>query len=424
MSTELSYHLKMLSLRLASTWFRLVGTSFNPLDRSALADPYPLYSRLRAEDPVHWSRMLQAWVLTRYQDVESSLSDPRLSANRQKARSLVARLAIRQQQMSVPLRPGVTMLSNDPPEHTRLRRLVSKAFTPRMVQALRPRIQDIVDTLLDQAQEARRFDFARDFAHPLPVIVIAEMLGIPASDRDMFRQWSDDAVAALAGPFAPPQVMERNRRSVMAMADYFRETIRDRRKSPGADLISSLVAAEEQGQVLTEDEMLATCMLLLVAGNETTAKLLANGMLALLRHPDQLGRLREEPSLVPTAVEELLRYDSPAQMTARVATEELQIDGVRIKTGDLVIPVLGAANRDPAVFERPDQLDVSRDPNPHMAFGDGIHFCLGAPLARAEAQIALSALLQRMPNLRLVGEPRWDGSFVLRGVSSLPVECQ
>jgi cytochrome P450 len=265
-------------------------------------------------------------------------------------------------------------------------------------------------------------DLIRDLAYPLPVIVIAEMLGIPPQERDQFKRWSDEIAATLGGPFTPPEVLERARKSANELADYFRGVIEERRREPAEDLISGLIAAEEQGQILSEDEMLATAMLLLVAGNETTTNLIGNGTLALLRNPDQLRRLRDDPSLIPAAVEELLRYDGPVQGTGRVAMEELEIDGRPVKTGQVVFCVLGSANRDPAQFENPDEMDITRQPNEHIAFGDGIHSCLGAPLARAEGQIAFETLLRRFPNPCLeTDNPQWGGSFILRGLKSLPI---
>ena len=314
------------------------------------------------------------------------------------------------------------MLTSDPPEHTRLRRLVSKAFTPRMVEGLRPRIQEIVDRLLDAAAQNGRMDVIRDLAYPLPVIVIAEMLGVPPNHRDQFKHWSDEIVGVLGGPLVPQETLERSRVAVHELAEYLNSVIVERRGEPREDLVSGLIAAEEQGQILSGDEMLATAMLLLVAGNETTTNLIGNGMLSLLRNPDEMERLCADPSQVPTAVEELLRYDGPVQATGRVAMEDLEIGGQKVTKGQAVLTVLGAANRDPAQFGKPDELDLDRQPNEHVAFGDGIHFCLGAPLARAEGQIAFETLLRRFPHPRLeIDNLQWGGSFILRGLKSLPI---
>ena len=399
----------------------MVAVQFNPLLPEVRANPYPLYHQLREEEPVHWSELLEAWVLTRYDDVSALLKDSRFSADRRKANNRFAQEAVKRMQEGGPLADATTMLGADPPEHTRLRGLVSKAFTPRVVEAMRPHIQEIVDSLLDDVQESGRMDIIGDLAYPLPVIVIAEMLGVPPADRDDFKRWSDDIVATL-GPLAAPEVIEQARISIQEMADYFNAVIAERRREPREDLLSGLIAAEERGEVLSEEELLATCILLLAAGNETTTNLIGNGMLALLRHPEQLEKLRDQPSLTDSAVEEFLRYDGPVQSTARVATEQLEIRGKTIEQAQLVIALLGAANRDPEQFPNPDELDVARQPNQHIAFGQGIHYCIGASLARMEGQIAFETLLRRMPNPRLeTEEQEWGGNFILRGLKRLPI---
>jgi cytochrome P450 len=398
---------------------------FNPFRPQVVADPYPYYRLYREEEPVHFSQTLDAWVLTRYRDVEAVLNDGRFSANRRLARNRFAQMMVQQEMQRMgPVGQVVTMLGADPPDHTRLRRLVSKAFTARAVESLRPRIQSLVDGLLDTAEQKGDFDLIADLAFPLPVIVIAEMLGVPPEDRDTFKRWSDDVAASL-GLLTPPDVAERARRSIIEMTEYFSQAVAERRRRPREDLISGLVAAEEQGQALSEQEVLATLVLLLVAGNETTTNLIGNGMLALFRHPDQWERLCRQPELVRTAVEELLRYESPAQATSRVALEEIEIDGHRIEPYQLVFCILGSANRDPEIFAEPDRLDIAREPNPHLAFGDGIHFCLGAPLARAEAQAAFSALARRFPHIRpREGAPEWAPNYILRGLKRLPVSVR
>jgi cytochrome P450 len=400
----------------------MVTVQYNPFVPDVHANPYPSYERLRSEDPVHWSPMMEVWVLTRYDDMVAVLTDNRWSADRRQTRNRFAAEAVRRQEEFGPFGRTQTMLTSDPPLHTRLRRLVSKAFTPRMVEGLRPRVQEIVDELLDAVQGGGRMDVIRDLAYPLPVIVISEMLGVPPEDRDRFKHWSDEIVGALNGPFATQEVLERARGSVNELATYMHGVIEERRREPRDDLMSGLIAAEEQGQILSEDEMLATAMLLLVAGNETTTNLIGNGMLALLRNPEQMRLLRDDPSLIPTAVEELLRYDGPVQGTGRVATEPMEIDGRLVEPQQAVLCMLAAANRDPAQFERPDELDVTRQPNEHLAFGDGIHFCLGAPLARLEGQIAFQSLLERLPEPRLAAEElHWGGTFILRGLTGLPI---
>jgi len=316
------------------------------------------------------------------------------------------------------------MLDRDPPDHTRLRGLVSKAFTPKALESLRPRIQQIVDGLLDQIERRGEMDLIEEFAYPLPVIVICEMLGVPVKDHERFKHWGLDIARGLDAIMLPPD-SEVGKRSVSgrrALAEYFRALIAERRAAPRDDMLSALIAAEEAGDKLSEEELLASCILLLVAGHETTVNLIGNGTLALLKHPEQLRRLRENPGLIGSAVEELLRYDGPVQRTARIPSEDLVIGGKTIPKGEMVMPFLGAANRDPAQFPDPDRLDITRTDNRHIAFGMGIHFCLGAPLARMEGQIAISTLLRRLPKLALASQlPEHRQSLTLRGLVSLPV---
>jgi pimeloyl-[acyl-carrier protein] synthase len=394
------------------------GIQFNPMDPAFVADPYPTYRRLRAEDPVHHSP-LGFWVLTRYDDVIAALRDPRLAKE-----AIAAFVAAR---FGAPMPAlGLSMLDRDPPDHTRLRSLVSKAFTPRVVEGLRPRIQQIVDGLLDRVQSAGSMDLIEEFAYPIPVIVICEMLGVPVEDHERFKGWSLDIARGLDSVLLPPDsdVPRRSMAARGALADYFRELIARRRASPRADMLSGLIAAEEAGDRLSENELLATCILLLIAGHETTVNLIGNGTLALLRHPDQLRLLRGNPGLIAGAVEELLRFDGPVQRTARIPSEDVVIDGHTIAKGEMLMPFIGAADRDPAQFPEPDRLDITRTDNRHIAFGWGIHFCLGAPLARVEGQIAINTLVQRLPKLALATDaPEFRQSLTLRGLKSLPVRC-
>ncbi len=390
---------------------------FNPMDPEFVADPYPMYHRLRAEDPVHHSP-LGFWVLTRYPDVLAMLRDPRL-IKEPIAAFVAARFGV-----AVPPGLGLSMLDRDPPDHTRLRGLVSKAFTPRALERLRPEIQQIVDGLLDEVRGRGSMDLIGEFAYPLPVRVICEMLGVPVKDHERFKAWGLDIARGLDAIMLPPDspVGQRSVSGRRALAEYFRELIAERRAAPRDDMLSALIAAEEAGDTLNEEELLATCILLLVAGHETTVNLIGNGMLALLRHPAELRKLRDNPRLIGSAVEELLRFDGPVQRTARIPSEDITIGGQTIGKGEMVMPFLGAADRDPTQFPDPDRLDITRSDNRHIAFGMGIHFCLGAPLARMEGQIAISTLLARLPRLTLAtDQPRFRQSLTLRGLEALPV---
>jgi cytochrome P450 len=395
---------------------------FNPFLPEFRADPYPLYHQLRSADPVHWSAFLGFWVLTRYADCVTVLRDAaRFSADPHNWAGFEG--VVQAMGGPGPLLQMQTkwMLLLDPPDHTRLRTLVNKAFTPRVVEGLRPRIQEIVDSLLDDVQNAGGMDLIAELAYPLPVIVIAELLGVPAEDRDKFKGWSR-GLARTLDPITTPEIIEAGNNATVAFIDYFRTLVAKRRKEPREDLISGLIAAEEQGDRLSEEELLATCVLLFGAGHETTMNLIGNGTTALLRHPDQLAQLSQDPELIQSAVEEFLRYDGPVQMTARTALEDVEIDGKIIPKGQQAIVVLGAANRDPSQFPDPDRLDITRKDNRYLTFSHGIHYCLGAPLARVEAQIAINTLLRRLPALRLqTANLEWRETVTLRGLKALPV---
>jgi pimeloyl-[acyl-carrier protein] synthase len=378
---------------------------FNPLHPRIHADPYPTYRAMRETDPVHWHDGLHLWFLSRYVDVAAVLRDDRFSSEE----------ALEARQL------GRSLLFIDPPDHTRLRALVSRAFTPRRVEGLRPVVTGLVTDLLDRAEwAAGRLELISDFAYPLPVAVIAELLGVPREDRDRFRGWSDDLVNSVE-PVISDDALERIRTAGRELSSYVSEIADERRHQPGDDLLSALVELHEHSEALSHGELLAMCRLLLVAGHVTTSNLLGSGVLALLQNPGQLTKLRADPRLIAAAVEELLRFTSPIQFIGRRALEHVEIGGRSIQKGQLVAAMVGAANRDPEVFADPEALDLARDPNPHIAFGRGIHFCLGAPLARLEGRIAIGELVKRFPNLRLAGEPELRPTVVLRGLERLPL---
>jgi cytochrome P450 len=388
-----------------------------------LANPYPFYDRLRREAPA-LRDPLGVRLLSRYTDVTSALGNPRLSANR-----LDQSLSFRPDRDDPAVRGLFAsikrqMLFLDPPQHTRIRALAAKAFSPARIERMRETIQAIVDRLLDAAAPRGQVDLIADLGVPLPMVLIAEMLGVPASDQSRLKRWSEDYAVFLGGTIAiTTEQMLDLVRSMSEFMGYFRELAAKRRVQPCDDLLTALVQAEEAGDTLDRDDLSATCVLLITAGHETTTNLIGNGALALLRDAGALARLRADPALLPSAVEELLRYDSPAQLSARRATEDLEIAGDRIAAGELVYLALGAANRDPQRFDDPDRLDLARPNNRHVAFGQGPHYCVGAALARMEALAALRTLLARFPAMRLAGEaPRFRANPALRGLESLIVE--
>ena len=389
------------------TWERMEsGVSYNPTSDSVRNYPYDTYDRLREKDPVHRMRMLDAWVLTRYQDVDMALRDHRRF--------------LKDDESSDGYR---SMLYSNPPDHTRLRSLVSKAFTPRSVSELQPRIQRMVEELLDDLEGKNRIDLIESFAFPLPVTVIAEMLGVPPEDMDRFKDWSND-ISLTIEPSLTDEQIRRVQKASEELFEYFEGIMEQRRREPQDDMITALMNAEEEGDRLTHEELLATLMLLLVAGNETTRNLIGNGTLALLRNPDQLQKLRDNPEMLDTAINELLRYDSPVQLDGRIVREEVEIDGNLIRPGQRLICAIGAANRDPAIFTNPNVLDIGRTEKSHIAFGRGIHHCLGAPLAMLEGRVAFSALLDRFPSMNLIAEPEFREQVVLRGVEELWIEAE
>jgi len=392
---------------------------YHLLDPEVLANPYPLFHQLRTEDPVHWDPFLHAWVVTRYQDVVTVLH--RYSAQRTPtpeqlndmglaSLNPIARLMVKQ------------MLFMDAPSHTRLRSLASYAFSPQRVQVLRGHIWDITNRLLDKVQAAGRMDVIADLAEPLPCIVTAEMLGVPVEDYQQLKAWSQDFAEMLGNfqhnPDRVPQILK----SVGEMTSYFRSAMREQLACPRDGLVRSLMNAEVQGDRLSEEEVIANCIVTMVGGQETTTNLIGNGVLSLLRNPSQLERLRSDLSLVPSAVEELLRYESPSQHTARLAPEDTMLGDKRIRKRQAVIAVMAAGNRDPGRFFDPDRLDIARTDNRHLAFGWAAHFCFGAALARIEGQTAFELMLRRLGDWRLEPGPLvWRTNLGLRGLTKLPI---
>ena len=372
-------------------------------------DPYPTYEDLRAE-PVHWEEELKGWVLTGYAEVAAALADSRITrGSGPQDGDLLRRLLTRM------------MLFTDPPDHTRLRALANRAFTPRRIEALRPRISAIVNTQLAEVDEGE-WDLIEGLAYPLPVIVIAEILSLPRADRASFKRWSDDVIAVAAGVGEDPERRERGLRSAHALAEYFGALVAELRTRPNETLLSGLVEAEEEGTRLTAEELLANAILLLMNGHETTTFAVGNGMLALLRHSEELERLRDEPGLIASAVEEILRYDGSVQMRGVSAGDDLELDATKIRAGETLWLAIGATGRDPRQFPEPNRFDIGRSPNRHLQFGAGPHFCIGAALARAEIQLALTGLLARFRRIELAGDTvDWHEIAVFRGPKAVPL---
>lgn len=401
----------------------MAAASFDPWSPAFVADPYPAYAELRSRGPVHYYEPTRQWLVPHYADVSALLRDRRLG------RTYLHRFTHEEFGRTPPPaahEPFHTlndngMLDLEAPDHTRIRRLVSKAFTPRTVEALVPTVERLAAELVAGVRDAGGGDLLAEVAEPLPVAVIAEMLGIPAADRGLLRPWSAD----ICGMFELNPSEETAARAVRASVEfsaYLRELIAERRTSPGDDLISALIAAYEEGDRLSEQEMISTCVLLLNAGHEATVNTTANGWWTLFRHPDQLAALRADHTLLSTAVEELLRYDTPLQMFERWVLDDIEIDGTVIPRGSELALLFGSANRDPAKFEDPDALDLARADNPHLTFGAGIHYCLGAPLARIELAASFGELLREAPTMKIAAEPEWKPGYVIRGVRELKVE--
>jgi cytochrome P450 len=387
-------------------------------------DPYPQYDAWRAESPILYDASWGGWTITGYDAISAILRDSHFGADRSEIffgeldserRARLHYLARVQRAM---------MLFADPPRHTRLRGLVNRAFTPRVVASLRDQIQVVINDLLDMVADGDGMDVIRDLAYPLPTMVIVELLGVPTEDRVQLKAWSDDFAVFIGGGAMLPEVPERADASMRQMSAYLKDVVAGKRAEPGVDLISGLLQAEERGDVLDDDELYATCMLVLIAGHETTTNLIGNGLLALLLHPGERARIETDPALLPTAIDEMLRYDSPVQVTSRIARESFRWQGHEFRAGQFVDLWLGAANRDPTRFPDPNRFDPLRADNRHLAFGYGAHFCIGAPLARLEGELAIGTLLHRFPNFTIEAEAlplQHHESTVFRALKALPL---
>ncbi|MHC5854821.1 cytochrome P450 [Nostoc sp.] len=393
---------------------------YNLTAPEVFANPYPTYRRILQQEPVYWNDFLGGWYLMRYQDVAFAMQDKRISAKRPP----ISKLSQLEQQNIFPLLESLSkwMLFCDPPEHTRLRTLFNKAFTPHIIGSMAPSIHSLVNQLIDSIYKRGNIDIIHDLAYPIPAIVIAQMLGANSEDYQHFKKWSSD-LAKFFGLFRmDTEILTNAKKSLLEMKQYFHFILEERRCQPQNDLISSLIFAQEKENSLSDEEILSNCVFLTFAGHETTTNLIANGLLALLANPSQMQKLKNDPSLITTAVEEFLRYDSPVQRQARIALTDLEINGQQIRQGQRLFLAIGSANRDPEQFFNPDKLDITRSQNPHLAFGKGTHFCLGASLGRLEAQIAINTIVQRLPNLRLdTDQIEWYENPSLRGMKSMPV---
>jgi cytochrome P450 len=399
-----------------------VKFAFAPDDLGFIADPYPVYNEMRADAPIWYHEATDHWLVSRFADVNSLLRDRRFGRTYHHVATHAEMGRPEEPDWHGPfwhlIRSGI--LDMEPPDHTRVRALVSKAFTPRMVEGMRQPIQQMMDALVDEVAGTGEFDLIATLAEPLPVAVIAELLGVPDEDRHLLRPWSAD-ICGMYELRPSEETAKTAVRASVAFSEYLRTLSRLRRAEPQDDLISALAQVVDEGERLTEDELIGTCVLLLNAGHEATVNVTGNGWWSLFRNPAQLGRLREDMTLVPRAIEELMRWDTPLQMFERWVLEDSEICGVPVPKGAELGLLFGSANRDPTVFDRRDDLDVGREPNPHVSFGAGVHFCLGAPLARLELQTSFATILRRLPALRLVREPAWKPNYIIRGLRELRV---
>ena len=393
------------------------STSGKPLDdllvsQEFMEDPYPLLRQLREEDPVHWSDSIGGWILTRYDDMVTTFKDTAHFSNEGRLAKAVAYLPLDARAEFKTFEDHYrqrSLIHSDPPDHTRLRSLVTKAFNSRVVEGMRPRMQEIVNEVFDAALEAGKMDVIKDLAIPLPVTVLAEILGVPKADVHLFKDWAD-GVLAFQGLNKPGvETLRRSQTAILGIREYLGALLKEKKKHPGEDLLSELAAAESEGEKLSETELLSTCITLLVAGHETTTSLIGNGIWALLRSPEQWEVLKADPSLVTSAVEEILRFESPVARQPRLMKVETEMGGKTLQQGEMVFQMLNAANRDPVYFTDPDTFDIRRQKNRHIAFGLGAHFCVGALLARSEGNVVFSTLVKRLPEIQLVdAKPDWD----------------
>ncbi|MCU9840289.1 cytochrome P450 [Ruegeria sp. WL0004] len=398
---------------------------YDPSDPSVMANPFPIYAKLREDDPVHWSPSLKSWIITRYTDVRDLLLSDHLSVNR---------LATFYQSLppadAVLLKDIVHYLNlwlafRDPPDHTRVRRILRHAFTASAIEHMRPNITEITDLLLDRLESGGRneVDLIREFALQLPAFVIMDLLDVPRDMLDDFKEWSDDMAVFIGGARNSGDKYERAERGCRKMSSYFAQLIKERTENPKPGFLMDLISARDEGDKLSEDELIATCILVLFAGHETTTNLIGNATLLLLRHPDQLAKLKSDPALIDSAIEEVLRFDGPTNALVRVAAEDHDLHGRQIREGERVFVMVNSANRDPRIFKDPDRFDITRQQNRHLTFGQGIHLCLGAKLAREEGRIAVERLFARFQNLALDPSepPEWLDAMVPRGTRHLPV---
>lgn len=396
--------------------------NFDPTSAEFQSNPFPTYARLREEDPLHWSEKLGGWVATGYRDVKFVLGDARFSADR--ITPFMNGLSPTRREAYARLGSSLShwIVFNDPPRHTRLRGLQNKAFAPQRMAELRPRVEQIVREILDSLRGRAKIDFIADVAYPLPVTVMAMLLGVPTRDLDQFKFWSDELALFIGSATSAPDKWERAQSSLIAMEEYFTPLIEARRANPQDDLLTTIVRAEDSGARWTPQELLTNTLGLLFAGHETTTNLLGNGLFSLLRHPDQLDWLRQNPARIPEAIEELLRYDGPVGAIVRIAKEDVAIGDRTMISGQRVFAMINAANRDPLQFRNSDLLDLKREDNTHITFGHGIHYCVGAPLARLEGVLLFEELLSRYPTLEIgSAELKWSNTLVLRGLKSLPL---